>query len=250
MKNAIFTLIALTWLVGCGGGGTDPGPGDGGNSGDSEYDGEYRLSVAAKTQYATDGGACADGAVGTMEISNSQISGSVIDINGNTYTLTGSVDSNGKVVGGFALSGDGVVDFSGDFESSSASGVWVDIYDCSGIWFADNGNTSDTLVDSFWLGKYISISEFNNLDPAVEEFWANGFYMHFREDGVWGFNGEPNSYIYLPGVNTWSLNGRYLTIYGGDMHYVFEYDSVQVEYRTEVEDGSTPIMEMFLSKQN
>ncbi len=248
MKNAIFILIVLTWLVGCGGEGADPGPEGGGSN--SENDGEYRLSVAAKTQYANDGGTCADGAVGTMEISNSQISGRVIDTVGGTYTLTGSVDSSGKIVGGFALSGDGVVDFSGDFGSSLASGVWVDIYGCSGIWFADSGDTSNTLIDSYWFGRYVSISESNNLDPVVEEGWANGFYVHFRGDGVWGFSGEPHSYLYFPGVNTWSLNGRYLTIYGGNMHYIFEYDSAQVEYRAEVEDGSTPIMEMFLSRQN
>jgi len=43
--------------------------------------------------------------------------------------------------------------------------------------------------------------------------------MHFREDGIWGFNTIQGSYIYLP-VNTWNLNGQTLTIFGGDMHYI------------------------------
>lgn len=102
---------------------------------------------------------------------------------------------------------------------------------------AGSQSESEALVDSTWYGRTVSLSESNGLDPNLELMWKKGYYMHFRGDGIWGFNFyAPEAYAYLP-INTWSVQGDILTIFGGELHFRFKLGDRTKEISADTEPG-------------
>ncbi len=122
-------LAVVSFLVGCSSGGSSSEPA----STSTEFDGSYDTTVTPITQFDINGGACAN-ASGVIKIINSEISGSVISGWGDTYIVSGNVQSNGDVSGGFAFSGQLVASFEGAISGNTGSGTWKDINECSGTW--------------------------------------------------------------------------------------------------------------------
>lgn len=102
---------------------------------DSTFDGTYDLSVTSNTQFDINGLPCMD-ASGTMMIINLALSGSVIDGWGESYDISGDVQPDSTVNGGFAVSGTNAATFEGSISDNVGSGTWQDIYQCAGTWQA------------------------------------------------------------------------------------------------------------------
>ncbi len=69
-----------------------------------------------------------------MTVTDGVLGGSVLSTNGNLYEISGSVSSAGEITGGFAQSGQLVVDVIGTLNGSEGSGTWVDALECEGTW--------------------------------------------------------------------------------------------------------------------
>lgn len=97
----------------------------------------YKLVAVAQTELSKDGDTCGD-ATGTIRLYEHGVYGSAVDTFGQGYKITGKVDENGVLSGGFALSIITAVDFEGKLSSDKkhASGTWVDFYECEGTWKA------------------------------------------------------------------------------------------------------------------
>ena len=101
----------------------------------ADLDGDYSLTAPATTAFDTDGGQCSDGS-GTLTLTDGVISGTVVSTGGLVFDLNGNVNDDGNVTGGFALSGENVVMFTGLVADSVASGSWEDNFGCLGTWEA------------------------------------------------------------------------------------------------------------------
>jgi uncharacterized protein YceK len=133
-KNWLLLIILISVLSGC----------SSGSSSDSstatattttDFDGSYDTTVTSTTLFDINGGTCVD-AAGLLTISNGELSGNVIDDRGATYTISGNVQSNGDVLGGFAIAGSNAASFEGVISGNTGSGTWEDIYQCAGNWQA------------------------------------------------------------------------------------------------------------------
>jgi len=97
--------------------------------------GDYSISAPPFTELSSDGTLCGR-AEGSLTIADNVISGSVVS-GGLQFNVTGTVEPDGEVTGGFALSEQTVVDFEGSFGSDSVGfGSWVDNAGCDGAWQA------------------------------------------------------------------------------------------------------------------
>ena len=103
------------------------------DSDDPDLDGTYSISATALTDVDINGGTCGDGS-GEMTVTEGVLGGSVLSTNGNLYDISGSVTSSGEITGGFAQSGQLVVDVVGTLDGSEGSGTWVDALECEGTW--------------------------------------------------------------------------------------------------------------------
>jgi len=101
----------------------------------ADLDGDYNLTAPATTAFGTDGGQCGDGS-GTLTLTDGAISGTAVSTGGLVFDLNGNVTDDGNVTGGFALSGENVVMFTGLVADSVASGSWEDNFGCLGTWEA------------------------------------------------------------------------------------------------------------------
>jgi len=82
------------------------------------------------------------------------------------------------------------------------------------------------LVDTYWYGRFLPINDNVPLHPTVKALWKKGFHMHFRADGIWGFNFfAPGPYEYLP-VNRWKKKLTSLIIRGRKMKYIFNLEKM------------------------
>lgn len=99
------------------------------------FDGDYGLSATSTTQVDMNGSPCTD-ALGILNIVDSELSGYVIDGWQDSYDISGNVQANGVVTGGFASGGMNTATFEGSISGSVVSGTWVDIVQCAGNWQA------------------------------------------------------------------------------------------------------------------
>ena len=97
--------------------------------------GDYTISTRSFTEFAANNVPCGDGE-GTVTIADGTISGSVLSGEAQ-FNVTGTVESNGTVDGGFALSSETVANFEGSFTTDFVGfGSWVDNAGCNGAWQA------------------------------------------------------------------------------------------------------------------
>ena len=74
-------------------------------------------------------------------IEANQVNGNVKDSYGNSYTVSGEVDHEGRVKIGIALSKRNMGTFTGTMNTDSASGIWQDQFQCYGTWTAQKART-------------------------------------------------------------------------------------------------------------
>lgn len=83
------------------------------------------------------------------------------------------------------------------------------------------------LRDSYWLGTIVSVG--GAPENEITRLWRRGAYLHFRGDGIAGFNwSEPASYAYLD-VNRWSQDGRRFALTMSGARYTFDLDTAPHE---------------------
>lgn len=98
------------------------------------FDGSYTITVTSTTLINNIGTACHD-STGSMDISNSSISGSLTNDVGFTFGLSGDVQSDGTLSGIYDFSGF-VITYDGTMTGTSGSGTWENSLLCAGIWEA------------------------------------------------------------------------------------------------------------------
>ena len=159
-------LAVVSFIVGCSSSSSsDPASPD---PALTEFDGTYNTTATSITQFDINGGACANSS-GVTYIINSEISGSVISGWGDTYIVSGDVQSNGDVLGGFAFSGQLVASFEGAISGNTGSGTWKDINQCSGTWQSiEVSATPSSLIQGY--------AQFEEGDPGIESdgMWFEG----------------------------------------------------------------------------
>lgn len=172
MLKSASMIVALALVAGCdSGGSTSNGslPDDAPLNG-TRINGVYDMSAMSTTQFSSDGGACGD-ASGTMTVTDSRVSGMVATTTGNALGLTGSVDSNGRIVGGFALGDEVEVSFEGTISAASGSGTWRSNYGCTGTWSADRDDSdgSGFVVsnDGPWIGSWVQVNFLGDSDNGI-----------------------------------------------------------------------------------
>ena len=131
-KNWLPLIFLISVLSGCSSGSS---PDSSTATTTTDFDGSYDITATATTPFDSSGGTCVN-ASGFWTIDSGEISGSVIDDRGETYTISGNVQSNGDVLGGFALSGNNAASFEGVISGNTGSGTWLDIFQCAGNWQA------------------------------------------------------------------------------------------------------------------
>jgi len=98
--------------------------------------GDYTITTRSFTEFAANNVPCGDGE-GTVTIADGTISGSVLSDDGTQFNVTGTVEPNGTVDGGFALSSETVANFEGSFTTDFVGfGSWEDNAGCDGAWQA------------------------------------------------------------------------------------------------------------------
>ena len=76
------------------------------------------------------------------------------------------------------------------------------------------------IVDSYWHGVIVPVV--NVEDNDIIRLWRHGAYMHFRADGIAGYNwSEPKNYDYNK-VNVWRQDGNTFTLTMSGAVYTFE----------------------------
>lgn len=98
------------------------------------FDGSYTITVTSTTLLNNIGTACHD-STGSMDISNSSISGSLTNDVGFTFGLSGDVQSDGTISEIYDFSGF-VITYDGTMTGTSGSGTWENSLLCAGIWEA------------------------------------------------------------------------------------------------------------------
>lgn len=81
-------------------------------------------------------------------------------------------------------------------------------------------SSKGSLVDSYWHGVIVPVV--NVEDNDIIRLWRHGAYMHFRADGIAGYNwSEPKNYDYNK-VNVWRQDGNTFTLTMSGAVYTFE----------------------------
>jgi len=125
---SIFMLMSL--LTACGGASSSGSP-----SIADPLDGNYYLAATSLTETDINGGTCGDGS-GTLNVIDETLGGNILTTNGELFDIVGTIDSSGRVTGGFAQSGQNAARFEGSISGSRGTGTWNDLYECSGTWEA------------------------------------------------------------------------------------------------------------------
>lgn len=133
MKVRIASILLVGLLAACGSDDDDDGQIVAQVAAD--LDGDYTLTAPATTAFDTDGGECSDGS-GTLTLTDGVISGTVVTTGVLVFDLNGNVTDDGNVTGGFALSGENIVMFTGSIDDGTGSGSWEDNFGCLGTWEA------------------------------------------------------------------------------------------------------------------
>ncbi len=80
-----------------------------------------------------------------------------------------------------------------------------------------------SLVNSYWHGKITPVVASG--ETEIMRLWKRGAYIHFREDGIAGYNwSEAKNYNYH-NFNTWSQNGNTFTLTMSGAIYTFDLES-------------------------
>ena len=97
----------------------------------------YKIVAVAETEVDKSGDTCAD-AIGIIELLHNKIVGSASDTFGRHYKISGDIDNDKKIAGGFGITIITAVDFDGEIspDGKKASGKWDDLYKCNGTWTA------------------------------------------------------------------------------------------------------------------
>ncbi len=97
----------------------------------------YKFLAKAEPELNPEGDTCGD-ATGTIRLYENGVYGAATDSFGRRFKITGKVEKNGDITGGFAISIITAVDFTGklDQDKKQAKGVWKDVYQCEGYWVA------------------------------------------------------------------------------------------------------------------
>ncbi len=100
--------------------------------------GRWRGVATAVTEVGANGNPCV-GLAGEFELRGSRIAGRATADSGAVFGISAFVTPAGAVEGGFAISGDIVVTWSGQLSQDGlfASGEWTDIERCRGTWSAE-----------------------------------------------------------------------------------------------------------------
>ena len=96
------------------------------------FEGSWVGQAVSTTPVDDFGGPCGSADV-SLTIANSQISGTAID-QWFDYQVSGSVNSDGTIDLGLAMSGSNVANYSGTLSGTTGSGSWSDAWGCSGTW--------------------------------------------------------------------------------------------------------------------
>jgi uncharacterized protein YceK len=112
------------------------------NNVDTEPRDLYKIVAVANTDVDENGDTCAD-AIGIIRVIHNKIVGSARDTFGRSYKVSGSIDENNNVTGGFAITMITAVDYEGSMsmDGKKAKGKWSDLYNCSGTWASQKLNT-------------------------------------------------------------------------------------------------------------
>jgi uncharacterized protein YceK len=112
------------------------------NNVDTEPRDLYKIIAVANTDVDKNGDTCAD-AAGIIQIIHNKIVGSARDTFGRSYKVSGSIDENNNITGGFAITVITAVDYEGSMsmDGKKAKGKWRDLYNCSGTWASQKLNT-------------------------------------------------------------------------------------------------------------
>ena len=97
----------------------------------------YELVALPKTVIDKNGEKCAH-AKGHIEIIENKVIGTAKDNIGRIFNISGKLNNNKNIMGGFAISEFTAVGFDGELsaDGNKASGTWIDLYDCKGVWTA------------------------------------------------------------------------------------------------------------------
>ncbi|MFY9270469.1 MAG: hypothetical protein WAO55_12075 [Candidatus Manganitrophaceae bacterium] len=97
----------------------------------------YKIVAVAETELDKNGDTCAD-ATGVIRVLHNKVTGSASDTFGRGYRVSGSIDSNRNITGGFAITVVTAVDYNGQIseDGKRAKGEWKDLYECKGVWTA------------------------------------------------------------------------------------------------------------------
>lgn len=97
----------------------------------------YKIVAVAETELDKNGETCAD-ATGVIRVLHNKITGSASDTFGRGYSVSGTIDSNRNITGGFGVTVVTAVDYDGQIseDGKTAKGKWKDLYECKGVWTA------------------------------------------------------------------------------------------------------------------
>jgi len=99
------------------------------------FNGSYTIVATSITATNINGESCGNGA-GTLNMNGTTVGGNLFTSSGVRFDLTGTITSAGVVTGGFARDGLNTATFNGSFSGTRGSGIWQDVYQCSGSWVA------------------------------------------------------------------------------------------------------------------
>jgi len=86
-------------------------------------------------------------------------------------------------------------------------------------------SVAQVVSNSYWHGVIVPVVDMPS--SQIIDLWKRGAYIHFRADGIAGYNwSTPNGYIY-DAVNSWKADGDTFTLSMPGATYVFTTNSEQ-----------------------
>jgi hypothetical protein len=97
------------------------------------YDGSWKGTAVSNISYNYYSEACpASGSV-NLTVSNTEASGTAVDSFGYSYSVSGTVTTDGAVTA-YANGNDTVITLTGTMSGASGGGTWTEAYGCGGTW--------------------------------------------------------------------------------------------------------------------
>jgi len=141
IRHTIASLAMIAVLAACSSGGSsdpepDPNMGDMDNNpgnGDVVLDGDYLVDVSVSPNLGPE---CNDTG-GQLNVTGNTITGTVVAGADGNLNVTGTIEADGSISGGFAFSsGAPYATYTGMVNGAMLEGDWQDQFGCSGTWAA------------------------------------------------------------------------------------------------------------------